>query len=280
MRRTDYRDMTIGESLNYVHNWLYRTCPICEEDRPGSQFTWCSHHRPAMQLRGERGITISFDKISPSLRTLGLTANRLHSGLRSVAEKAHDIDTNRVQNMFLELDMDSAWQEAGFTNAEDSEAEDFLNRRHEVRRRFPSRDIYCAFEGDRESRAIEELNERLALGMLPGDQARNKCPNCGRFCGGRIYGIHNPSHSLHGNHQMMCRRCSQTVCMGCANDGEDPMQPICYPCQFRWQSTWVAGRSSPNLSQPWSWLVLGRDEAFSTMPLSTLLTEPRTEPAW
>ena len=172
--------------------------------------------------------------LSPNLRQLGLIANRLHTGLRSITERAHDVYHDKVENMFLELDMNSAWQAAGY-NSDDSETEDFLNRRHEAKCRFPYRDIYCLFE---EKNDIEEVT---VWRMLPEDRARNKCPNCGRHCGGRVYGDQNPAlQSRYGNHQMMCRRCSGTVCMGCANDGQDPMQPICYPCQFSWQSTWYA----------------------------------------
>ena len=247
-RRSNYWDMTIGETMDYLHSWLYRTCPVCDKTRIGMaphmdfRFSWCCHHRPAMQLRGDRGITLSFEQITPSLRMLGLMPNKLHSGLRDLAERVHDVDMNQVQNFYLELDTEHARAAAGYDPmASDSESDEWLEMRENERNNTPSRDTHSEFEVDGETRRRDE-NETcrilrvldLVLGKGPID-----CPNCGRHVLTIAYNTRGLPQRVHGNHLMLCKCCKGPVCMNCANNCEDPLNPTCFPCQYRWQATWV-----------------------------------------
>jgi len=262
IRRTDYWDMTIGETLNYINNWIFRTCPVCERNNRngGTRFgnppytfqSWCKHHRPAMQLRGDRGITVSFDKISPSLRTLGLCSTQLHSGLRSITEKAHNIDMGRQENLFLELEIGHARIAAGYARTDDSDSEEeaFLERRKHAIDSFPLRDIHCEFEMTlaarvraenetrRRRRTLSDYQRLVETGDMDAQSVRNDCQNCGTHVMVTSFTRSNGVHDLrNGNYHMMCMKCNGTMCMTCANKGVDPMVPICYPCQFRWQRT-------------------------------------------
>ena len=299
MRREKYPDMTLGESLDYVHNWLRRTCPICENklnvrltSTSGPLFdhrTWCNHHRPAMQLQGERGITLSFDRISPSLQRLGMQSHQIHSGLRSITERIHDINESGAENLFLELDMDGAWQKAGYAAPYGDEAEAFMHRRHQMRRLFPGRDIHCVHEGDTEERTMEELDHRLSLGWSPATTWKHACNNCGRACfqNPRVYGMHNGSFTvttrvmedLYGNRQLTCRDCSGIMCMGCANDFEEPTQAVCFGCLLKWQRDWVAGKS-PNPNQPTTRAAIDRFFAATQSVATSSCTAKEPDEYW
>jgi len=271
-RRSDYRDMTIGETLNFLHTWIFRTCPTCARNNryrdtrfgkpPLTFHSWCCHHKPSMQLRGDRGITVSFDKSSPSLRSLGLRPTQLHAGLRSIAEIAYDIDMNRQESLFLEMDMGSARTAAGYgVDDSDSEEEAFLERRRHAMRSFPLRDIHCEFEMTTIARTWAENQTRrrhlilsnhqgpIENGDMDAINVRNDCQNCGThvmitaFI--RYVDDLNAVHDLRdGNHHMLCTKCNGGMCRTCAHKSEDPMVPICFPCQFRWRQDWVIVKST------------------------------------
>jgi hypothetical protein len=237
-RRILYGSDTIGESLNYVFNWLTQTCPICDGDRP---FLRCNHRKPSMEIRGDRGVTLSFDDSSPNLRQVGMFHYCLHTGLRSIAERIDDIFNERVENLYFELDMNSAWQAAGFVDPEEQAAQEFMDRRHAARHRFPRRDIYF-IEPGLDSR-IQEFQQILsnfyAMNSILDTPPFEQCTNCGR-----------PVNMVNAvNRRLTCSLCNRnTMCMGCANDGRYAFRPECYPCQFSYQgfrssSSWERSQS-------------------------------------
>jgi len=256
--------------MNYIHGWLYRTCPTCERnnrseirrsgDPPLTFHTWCVHHRPAMQLRGDRGITLSFDKVSPSLRILGFTEKQLHSGLRSIAEAAYNLDMGRTENLFLELDVAQARVAAGYgrSDSSDSEEDEFLDRRHNARNNFPLRDIHCMFEITEASRIRAENETRLRRRTLPNfrryiengdidaEVVRNDCRNCGNHV--MVLAHAMSSTPINGNYQTRCTTCSGDMCLDCSSKGVDFFKPICYPCQFHWQISWLIPTSRSSAS--------------------------------
>ena len=182
-------------------------------------------------------------------------SNKLHSGLRSIAEKAQDIDLDRVENYYLELEMNQARAAAGFDpTASDSESDEFLERRYHARNSFPSRDVHCEFEMTGDARHKAEDETRLKLRSSPDiafAQVRNDCPNCGCHV---IVTAYTPSgmprRIIHGNHLIMCRHCNGTVCMNCANECADPLNPMCYPCQFTWNPFWVMEQRAQHAVEP------------------------------
>ena len=133
-RRKRYGDKSVSDSINFIYNWIAMRCPICDVDE---ELLWCTHKAPKLQIRGTRGVTVSFNHISPGLKAIGLWEKCLHTGLRSMMEAAHDHWTKKGENMFLELDANSAWQAAGHLDPNDSEAEEFMHRRYEAGHRFP-----------------------------------------------------------------------------------------------------------------------------------------------
>jgi hypothetical protein len=48
----------------------------------------------------------------------------------------------RAENLFLELDMDTAWKASGFVDVEAQETQNYLDRRYATQSLFPARDIY------------------------------------------------------------------------------------------------------------------------------------------
>jgi hypothetical protein len=84
-RRKRYGDKSVSDCINYVYNWLAQYCPVCIDALSLRSLTYrCTHLQPLLQINGTRGITISFDKLSPALRAVGMKPSCKHTGLRSI----------------------------------------------------------------------------------------------------------------------------------------------------------------------------------------------------
>jgi hypothetical protein len=169
---------------------------------------------------------VSFDDSSPNLRQVGMFHYCLQTGLRSLAERIDDIFNERVENLYFELDMNSAWQAAGYVDPEEPAAQQFMDRRHAARHRFPRRDIYF-IEPGLDNRFVHVLSEFYARNSILDAPPFEQCPNCGR-----------PVNMVNNNNRRLtCVICNRNLmCMGCANDGEDPLRAECYPCQFSFRA--------------------------------------------
>jgi hypothetical protein len=73
-------------------------------------------------------------------------------------EAAHDHWTKKGENMYLELDGNSAWQAAGYLDPNEPETEEFMHRRQEAQQRVPCRDIYY--------REPESATDEMAVKLL------------------------------------------------------------------------------------------------------------------
>ena len=161
----------------------------------------------------------------------------------------------RQENLFLELEIGHARIAAGYgTDDSDSEEEAFLERRKHAIDSFPLRDIHCEFEMTlaarvraenatrRRRRTLSDYQRLVETGDMDAQSVRHDCQNCGTHV--MVIAFTRSSRPIHGNFHMMCMKCNGTMCMTCANKGVDSMVPICYPCQFRWQRTWVTVKST------------------------------------
>jgi hypothetical protein len=240
-RRENYGNKSISDCINFIYNWIVMHCPICDND---DELLWCTHKRPSLQVRGTRGVTISFNHISPGLRAIGLWKQCLHTGLRSMMEAAHDHWTKKGENMYLELDGNSAWQAAGYLDPNEPETEEFIHRRQEAQQRVPCRDIYY--------REPESATDEMAVKLLRTSFGRDLtfidvshkyvhrrdadsrqeymmrfqslCPNCGKPC----------SNVRQGNYLVTCQECnSNDMCINCTGRGQK--RAVCYPCEFRYR---------------------------------------------
>ena len=146
--------------------------------------------------------------------------------------------------MYLELDMNSAWQAAGHLDPNEPETEQFMERRHKAQQQFPCHDIYYREpENGTDEMAITLVHTRTGGDLTfintsqtyehtRGADARQEymrrfpslCTNCGRPC----------SNVRQGNYRMTCHRCnSNDMCVNCARGGRQG--PVCYPCEFRYR---------------------------------------------
>jgi hypothetical protein len=213
--------MSIADSVNYVRHWIQTCCPLCQTQYRNEYTTrnwYCDHTVPRMQIRGLRGITISFSHTHPSLTTLGMRENNLYTGLRHLTELIAAKKSGIFvydQDLYLELDNREAVAEAeayGMMNDHEEEIH-FLNRRLHVKQWFLRRDVY---------------HQELTPKENPGP---NTCNNCGR-------GVDRRSSWLYFGNRAFgsgCKRCEQMMCTGCANDGVNCMDMECYACQHRYR---------------------------------------------
>ena len=238
-RRRLYGLETVGQSIDLIYNWLTATCPTCDDDRPDDG---CNHRKPSMLIMGERGVTVSFDDDSPNLRQIGMSHFCLHTGLRSLKERVLDLFNNRGPDLYFELDMNSAWQAAGYADPEEPGAQQSMHLRNSQRHRFPRRDIYVIEPGI-DNRFVHILTEFYARNSVMDTPPLEPCKNCGR-----------PTNmSGYNNRPLACAVCNRNLmCMGCANDGadngRDVLNPQCYPCKFSYRGYYTRGSHELALS--------------------------------
>jgi hypothetical protein len=234
-RRRLYGLETVGQSIDIIYNCLTTTCPICDDDRPDEG---CNHRKPPMLILGERGLTVSFEDSSPNLRQAGMSPFCLHTGIRSLKERVLDIYYGRGPDLFFELDMNSAWQAAGYADPEEPNAQRFMDLRYAQRQRFPRRDIYFIEPGI-DNRFVHILSEFYAQHSILETPPLEPCQNCGRPINMRDY----------NNRTMICVVCNRNLmCMACANDGKDPLHAECYPCKFNYRGYYTRGSHELALS--------------------------------